>query len=203
MGKQEKYYNPFPSRLRKLIDEHGITITALAKELKITRQAVSQYTDGSAQPNIEKLVSIANFFNVSADYLVGLSEYERHGTEALTAKSMGISNAAAVQLEKNSQKYGPASGVVINILAQTPKFWDFTDAVTEYVRAVNHAREWSNTIEGIYREKKNIKIQKYLVSEALFDVLNDSCPIPNFDEREKEAQKRETKENAIDPKADN
>ena len=77
MATQEKYNEPFPSRLRKLLDDRGITITALSKELKISRQAVSQYTDGSAQPNIEKLRAIASFFDVSADYLVGLSDYEK------------------------------------------------------------------------------------------------------------------------------
>ena len=76
MPTQENYTKPFPSRLRKLIESRETTITALAKELKISRQAVSQYADGSAQPNIEKLVSIARFFHVSTDYLVALSKSE-------------------------------------------------------------------------------------------------------------------------------
>lgn len=62
-----KYKSVFATRLRELIKERGITITALAKELKISRQAVSQYINGSAYPNIERLFMIARFFDVSAD----------------------------------------------------------------------------------------------------------------------------------------
>ena len=67
----------FHTRLRELIKERGITITALAKELKISRQSVSQYINGSAYPNIERLFMIARFFDVSIDYLVGLTEKKK------------------------------------------------------------------------------------------------------------------------------
>ena len=49
MSTQDKYNAPFPSNLRTIIDERGTTITALARELGITRQAVSQYADGTGQ----------------------------------------------------------------------------------------------------------------------------------------------------------
>ena len=67
----------FRTRLRELIKERGITITALAKELKISRQSVSKYINGSAYPNIERLFMIARFFDVSSDYLVGLTEKKK------------------------------------------------------------------------------------------------------------------------------
>ena len=70
---KESYYNPLPTNLRSLLDEHHTTITALAKELGITRQAVGQYCDGSGQPNAEKLSIIAQYFNVSVDWLLGLT----------------------------------------------------------------------------------------------------------------------------------
>lgn len=74
MGSQEKYNKPFPSRLRSLIDERKTTITAVAAKLEISRQAVSQYCDGTGQPNAEKLSLICNYFNVSADYLLGRTD---------------------------------------------------------------------------------------------------------------------------------
>ena len=67
----------FRTRLRELIKERGITITALAKELKISHQSVSQYINGSAYPNIERLFMIARFFDVSINYLVGLTEKKK------------------------------------------------------------------------------------------------------------------------------
>ena len=81
-------------RLRKLIKDRGTTITALAKELGISRQAVSQYADGTGQPNIDKLVLIAKFFGVSTDYLSGVSEYQKVENEFVLAKDLGLSEKA-------------------------------------------------------------------------------------------------------------
>ena len=83
---KESYYNPLPTNLRSLLDEHHTTITALAKELGITRQAVGQYCDGSGQPNAEKLSIIAQYFNVSVDWLLGLTP--------VRDRSMELSGAA-------------------------------------------------------------------------------------------------------------
>ncbi|MCD7843154.1 MAG: helix-turn-helix domain-containing protein [Clostridiales bacterium] len=71
---QDKYNSVFAERLRFLIESHKTTITALSKSLGITRQAVSQYADGTGQPNADRLRKIADFFHVSADYLLGLSD---------------------------------------------------------------------------------------------------------------------------------
>lgn len=67
----DKYNDIFPTRLRQLIEEKSTTITAVAKELGISRQAVSQYTMGIGQPNADKLLQIAEYFDVSCDWLVG------------------------------------------------------------------------------------------------------------------------------------
>ena len=77
-GKQESklkgYDNVFATRLRNLIEQANITQGTLAKESGCSRQAISQYMDGSSMPNVDKLLSIADFFGVSTDYLLGLSK---------------------------------------------------------------------------------------------------------------------------------
>lgn len=67
------YDNIFAKRLRELMADTNTTQVELANEMGVTRQAVSQYMDGSAQPNIDKFYRIAKYFNVSADYLLGFS----------------------------------------------------------------------------------------------------------------------------------
>ena len=96
MESQDKYNAPFPTNLRTLLDERKSTITALARELGITRQAVSQYADGTGQPNADKLKRIADYFNVSTDWLLGRAG----GVKSLNAdisavgKYTGLSEAA-------------------------------------------------------------------------------------------------------------
>ncbi len=70
----DNYNKPFPTILRHLIKERKTTIKAVADYVGITRQAVSQYQDGSTQPNADTLIKISNYFNVSVDYLLGLAK---------------------------------------------------------------------------------------------------------------------------------
>lgn len=200
--KQEKYTDIFPSRLRKLIDDRGTTITALSKELKISRQAVSQYADGTGQPNVEKLRSIACYFGVSTDYLVGLSDYEKQSTGKLTASDMGIMDEAAQQLAEDKKTRSGISGVVLSILAKSSQFYDFSSALVDYIHAVNHAQKFSNNVSSIFNERKNVRMKQFLLTEALFDVLNESIPLPDFSEKENLARERERKNNAIHPQDD-
>lgn len=75
MGKQASnlkgYNNVFARNLRKLMERKDITQEELAKKAGCSRQAVSQYMDGSSVPNVDKLLGIADYFGVSIDYLLG------------------------------------------------------------------------------------------------------------------------------------
>ena len=68
------YDGIFATRLRDLMKNAKATQQDVAAAVGTTRQAISQYADGSVQPNIEKLYKIAEFFKVSADYLLGMSD---------------------------------------------------------------------------------------------------------------------------------
>lgn len=182
MGVQEKYNSVFPTRLRKLLEDHGTTITALAKELKISRQAVSQYVDGSAQPNIDRLVMIARFFDVSSDYLLGLSDYKQNQTGNLTAKEMGISESAALQLYRDTKSNWP-SGKLVSVLAKSSCFYSLADAVANYVQAITLANERTDTISRVYKLEKIAKYRRYLVNESFLEVLDSSFVLLPFDER--------------------
>lgn len=60
----------FADKLRKIRDEAGISQERLAEELNVSRQAVAKWEAGTAMPDIDNLVGIGNFFQVSLDYLV-------------------------------------------------------------------------------------------------------------------------------------
>lgn len=60
----------FSQRLRELRIEHGLTQAELAKELNIGTSTVGMYESDIRKPSYEVLLKIANYFNVSTDYLV-------------------------------------------------------------------------------------------------------------------------------------
>lgn len=53
---------------------HKLSQVELAKQLGVTKQSVSNWENNNIMPSIEMLVSIARFFRVSTDYLLGLDE---------------------------------------------------------------------------------------------------------------------------------
>lgn len=68
------YNSLFSSRLRDLLNKINISMQALSVEIGVSRQAISQYCDGSTVPNADKLLKIADYFGVSLDYLVGRTD---------------------------------------------------------------------------------------------------------------------------------
>lgn len=75
--------NIFAQRLKELMARTKTTQVELAKKLGITRQSVSQYLNGDVIPNVEKLYLIADFFDVSSDYLIGRREDRKIKTAQL------------------------------------------------------------------------------------------------------------------------
>lgn len=59
--------------LTELRKDKGMTQKQLAKKFNISGATVSTYETGAHQPTIEVLVQYAKTFDVSADYLLGLS----------------------------------------------------------------------------------------------------------------------------------
>lgn len=60
----------FSERLYKLRTQKGITQTELSKELNIKQNSYSNWEKRNRQPDYEMLIKIANYFNVSVDYLI-------------------------------------------------------------------------------------------------------------------------------------
>lgn len=51
----------------------GWTQVQLAQKLGVTKQTVSNWENDNIQPSIDMLVKLSNIFNVSTDYLLGLT----------------------------------------------------------------------------------------------------------------------------------
>ncbi len=62
----------FAQRLRELRTERNLSMKQLAKAINTTDAAVSNWENEINEPKISYLKSIATFFGVTADYLLGL-----------------------------------------------------------------------------------------------------------------------------------
>lgn len=70
----ETGYIEFSTKLKYLKSKTGTTQKQLAKVLSVCSSAISAYESGKHLPGIEALVIISKYFNVSIDYLIGLSD---------------------------------------------------------------------------------------------------------------------------------
>lgn len=61
-------------RLRRLRTQKKLTQTEFANKIGITRGTYAHYEINKRQPDYETLVKIAEFYNVSTDYLLGATD---------------------------------------------------------------------------------------------------------------------------------
>ena len=64
-------------RLKNLRLQRSLSQEQLAKEIGISRSALSMYELDQREPDLNTILLFANFFSVSTDYLLGRSEHAR------------------------------------------------------------------------------------------------------------------------------
>lgn len=64
----------FAERLKELRIEKELSQAAVAKGTGLSQNAIAQWENDKRVPNINALIAIAQFFDVSADYLLGLQD---------------------------------------------------------------------------------------------------------------------------------
>ncbi len=64
----------FSTRLKELRVEHHFTAKAVANAVGLSKNAITNYEAGIREPSLDTLKALCLLFNVSADYLLGLSD---------------------------------------------------------------------------------------------------------------------------------
>jgi transcriptional regulator with XRE-family HTH domain len=74
----------FEIKIKEARLQKGLSQTELAKEMSISRQAVSQFESGKVIPTIERLVEIAQILNVTLNELVEFKKIHSEYSEELS-----------------------------------------------------------------------------------------------------------------------
>lgn len=67
----------FPSQLRELRKEKGVSQDALSKVLGVSKSTIGLWETGDTLPDAKSLYDLARYFDVSSDYLLGLSKAKK------------------------------------------------------------------------------------------------------------------------------
>ena len=77
-------------RIKTLREQAGMSQEKLAKRLGITRSSVNAWEMGISTPSTQYIAELAGLCQVSADYLLGLSETATVSIAGLTEADVGL-----------------------------------------------------------------------------------------------------------------
>ena len=71
------------NKIRELRKARGLRQTDVARETCIDQKTLSNYEIGRTNPDSYAIVQLSEFFGVTADYLLGLTDYNLKDVDAL------------------------------------------------------------------------------------------------------------------------
>ena len=66
----------YRTRMRNIREDRDLTQKQVGEIINKSQQGYNHIETGRAELNIEDLIKLCQFFNVSADYFIGLSDQE-------------------------------------------------------------------------------------------------------------------------------
>ena len=82
--------NDLKKRVIDLINKNNINQKILASEIGITEATLSRNLNGIHEPKGEVILKIANYFNVSSDYLLGKTDEPTYKADIVDIQSSGV-----------------------------------------------------------------------------------------------------------------
>lgn len=171
MENETKVKSCFKERFADLRAKSGLSQSKLGKELLLSPATIGYYENGSRLPDIETAARIAQYFDVSADYLLGLSNAKSVEQDMKTAcETTGLTQKAIENIQHIFSLFdtGGTSGkaeesIFIDFLESSffaSMMLSFTESVLFKVKA------------GIVSE--NASIMQELFAEALEQEIQSS-----------------------------
>lgn len=154
----------FSEKLRNLISESGKSIKQLSLELGIPSGSLSKYQNDAAEPGINNLYKIAEYFSVSTDYLLGFSNVKSIDIEIKAiSEKLGLSGDSIEILEHFKANNEKVINVV-NFIIEAEKPWvDFNLFINTPFNGVYIDSDFF-TDEGIEHSNRYDEIQSRITS---------------------------------------
>ncbi len=86
----------FSDRLKSLRTSCGISQSDFAKMIKLSKSSVNMYERGEREPGFETLETIADYFNVDMDYLMGKSDFPNKSAWLASVSDSPIASASNI-----------------------------------------------------------------------------------------------------------
>lgn len=91
------------NRFVELLQEKGITAYRVSKDTGVTQTTLSDWKTGRATPKTATLKKIADYFDISLDWLIGNSEYRKDG-DCSTSQDIALVARHLEQIPEEDRK---------------------------------------------------------------------------------------------------
>jgi transcriptional regulator with XRE-family HTH domain len=106
-------------RIQYLRKKKGISQEELAEKMLISRQAVSKWESGQSAPDLEKIVMLSDYFEVTTDYLLKGVEPQQSKVQEVDTEGEPTKGSAAKLMDKKEADamIFTVTGTAINVIA--------------------------------------------------------------------------------------
>ena len=173
----------FASRLRDLRNEYEMSQAALADALGIVKSTIGLYETGDTVPDARTIKKYAEFFGVSADWLLGLSECSSVDVnEKAAGEYLGVSlsfirslkdaqRSGAFACDEESKTYGGPSRLemFLSVLVCDPSFVsDFAELCEVVAAAYSDTESEQSMLSGENSDDcDSLQFRRYMVQRGV------------------------------------
>lgn len=111
----------FGKRLKLLRTKNGLTQQELAKILNVSSMTTSNYEQKQRKPNSDFIIATAKYFNVSSDYLLGLTKATKNKNINIS-KITGLEDYSIDLLKQSTKETESIAAEIINTIICTSSF---------------------------------------------------------------------------------
>ena len=160
------YMDNVSKRIVSLREEKGETQQELANAIGITRQSLSRYEIAARTVSVEVLGALAQHFNVSADYLLGLSDVRSTEQDIQTACEVTGLSEKAIENIQNVYYHFPRAEreelapMILNIGTHSD------EEKEDFTKTVNQKSEWNEHITAKFLESEYFEKVMHCICEA-------------------------------------
>ena len=105
-------------RLKQIMTETGVTQQQVADGIGVSAQAMNHYIHGRREPDISTLIKLADYFDVSIDYLVGRDVPEER---PMSDKAIMTANGQNITLDPSKPVQFNVNGKVFELILAEEK----------------------------------------------------------------------------------
>lgn len=160
------------NRLNTLLANKDIKQKELAQYLEVTDNTISYFVKGKRTPNTEQIIKISKYFDVSADYLLGLSETPTNNKdEQFICDYTGL-NLDSIRNLVHHKNNNPQNLEFENYLISDDVLGDLSFLLHSYVASKNSFDFFVRAIHKEENEKSSIeKIETELFDRTMLELF--------------------------------